>query len=274
MTGEETVEFDKKEEESVVQSVENLTELSQEIKSVKSRRNKNLNNNKLEDNINNPHLTGIIVPKPYDKHGPSTGDIRNGKVCLWIKNKKTGDYFYEWLDYPNSEKDFVKNNEYIRLCKYIGMNTENTQDMLYKKVPITTENIELTNETTLHLPDYGTKISSFSHKSFRVIHNILYRILNMELLMIFLNLFIYYLLFKSSIGSIPDQIPTSHSESMALGYSEGVGIIVFSIYVLILSIIGIINLKISVEYVPSKLRDAYNNTRYKINNLLDDEYIE
>lgn len=270
----ETVEEDinkKIEEDSISQSVENLSDLSQKVESIKTRKQNNLDSSETEDVKNKPYFTGVIVPGP-DSEDTKTGEICGGEVCVWIENKKTGDQFSEWLDYPTSKNKYNKSNEYIRLCKHLGIETDNPEDMLYQEVPVYEEYGGL--HSKLHLPDYGTKTSVIKHKTSRTLNNYIEKIKNTKSLMVFLNLTIYYFIIKNTLVSFPSFIPTSGEESLALGYSNAEGFSIFFIFCMFIFVISLLNIKISSEYIPEFVNEIYNTIISKINKSLDSEYIE
>lgn len=272
----ETVEKEVKNEDSIIESVDNLTDLSEEIESVKQRKRENLNQEtNANDSVSKPYQSGVIVPKPDDQENIDTGETRRGEVCVWVKNKSTGEYHKDWLKYPNSEDEYSKDNEYVRLCKYLGVKTDEPQDMLYEEVPISKEeNNSLRGTRLLNLPQNGTKISVFKHKTMRTIKNIISIVSQKPSLVITLNLIMYYLIFRNTIVSIPSFVPENGADATAMGYPSGVGLLVFLSFCLFIFVVGLANISITIKYVLPALNSLYDNIKLGINKLIDREYIE
>lgn len=271
---EKTVEEDIsefEEESSISQSVENLSDLSQKVKSIKNRKRENLDESENKISEHESYFTGVIVPGPDDED-TKTGEICGGEVCVWVKNKKTGDQFSEWLNYPTSESKYDKSNEYIRLCKYLGIRTDNPEDMLYQEVPVYKEYSGLNGE--LHLPENGSQTSVIKHKFSRKANSLVNKAKNTGSLMVAINLAIYSLFIRYILISFPSFVPKSGSESAALGYSYAEGFAIFFVFSIIMFIIFALNIKLSFEYIPQFIENVYNKILSKINKSLESEYIE
>jgi len=259
-------------DDNIEESVNNLSELRQEIESIKKRKRQNTDNKNQNDKTNKPCRNGTIIPKPEDIDGYNTGEIRGSQVCVWVKDTKTGDCFHQWLDYPDSKDTYVKDNEYIRLCKCLGIGTDNPEDMLYRNIPIYTENQRF--EYMINLPEYATKSSVIKHKAYRILYNVMYKLSNINSLVIGFNMAMYFFIFRFTLISTPSFIPTSGAEAASIGYPTGVGILIFVMFVLSMFVLCLLNVGITFNYTIPKLNTIYQNTKSKINKQLDDEYID
>jgi hypothetical protein len=256
-------------EDNIVQSVENLSDLSEEIQTVKERKRKNLSS-KTNNSVDKRYRNGVIVPKPDDHSGYDTGQVRDGELHVWVKDKETGELFSQWLEYPNSLNNYSKDNEYVKLCKYLGIKTDNPEEILYENVPIDSSE----NNVSVHLPEYGTYISTIKHKGTRKFNNIINKVSQSNSLMISINIAIYLLIFRYIVISTPSFIPVNGSEAAALGYGDIVGFTVFLVYGASMFLLLFLNISLTFDHVLPRLKQIYNNIILKINKSLDNEYIE
>lgn len=252
--------------DEIEESVDNLHDIREEIKSAKEKKHKKVSQNG-QVSEQKPFRTGTIIPGA--ESATQTGEVKNGEMRIWISDNSGDECFSEWITYPENLDEYNEENQYIRLCSCVGVDYTEPTNLLYEDVPIYIGD----EEPKIDLPEQATKTSKISDEIDRKIKNFKqHKFPNSKLLKIAPTVLLTGLIPYTLLTDWPIPIPAGNEEAQAMGYSNGEGFLLFMLFILTMCALSILNFYLISNYTLPTLGEMYDDSVRKINELADEEY--